>query len=244
VATVASIRRQLRAAASPARRKVNEGYFKTGPGEYAEGDKFIGLSVPFLRTVAREHRDMPLTVTKALLRSPWHEERLLALIVLVRQYQKGDERTRAAIHTLYMRSTRYINNWDLVDVSAEHIVGSHLPRGKRALLVRLAKSKDLWERRVAMLSTFHYIRRKDFADALRIATLLLDDDEDLIHKAVGWMLREIGNRDRAVEEAFLQKHAKRMPRTMLRYAIERFPQPLRRQYLVRGSSAVGGCSAV
>ncbi|HKS05047.1 MAG TPA: DNA alkylation repair protein [Gemmatimonadaceae bacterium] len=233
MASLSSIRKQLRAAASPARRKVNEGYFKTGPGEYAEGDKFIGLSVPFLRGVAREHRDMSLSVATSLLKSAWHEERLLALIVLVRQYQKGDERMRAAIYALYMRSTRFINNWDLVDLSAEHIVGPHLPPGKRAVLVRLAKSKDLWERRIAMLSTFHYIRQKKFDDALRIATILLGDDEDLIHKAVGWMLREIGNRDRAVEERFLVRHAKDMPRTMLRYAIERFPEPLRRKYLSR-----------
>ena len=229
--TVATIRKQLRTAASPARRKVNEGYFKTGPGEYAEGDKFIGLSVPSLRALAREHKALSLRDATTLLKSPWHEERALALMILVRQYQRGDEKTRAAIHSLYLRNTKHINNWDLVDVSAEHIVGPQLPRGKRGLLVRLAKSKDLWERRIAILSTFHYIKAGEFDDALRIATIHLDDDEDLIHKATGWMLREIGKRDRRVEEAFLRKHATRMPRTMLRYAIEKFPEPLRRKYM-------------
>lgn len=223
----------MRAASSPARRKVNEGYFKTGPGEYAEGDKFIGLSVPSLRALAREHKTLSLRDATTLLKSAWHEERALALMILVRQYQRGDAETRAAIHALYLRHTKHINNWDLVDVSAEHIVGPHLPRGKRGLLGRLAKSKDLWERRIAILSTFHYIKAGEFDDALRIATMLLDDDEDLIHKATGWMLREIGNRDRGAEEAFLRKHATRMPRTMLRYAIEKFPEPLRRKYMAR-----------
>lgn len=223
----------MRAAASPERRKVNEHYFKTGPGEYAEGDKFLGLSVPALRELAREHKLLSLRNATALLKSPWHEERALALMILVRQYQRGDEKAKSAIHSLYLRNTKYINNWDLVDVSAERIVGPHLPAGQRGLLVRLAKSKDLWERRIAILSTFHYIKAGEFDDALRIATIHLDDDEDLIHKATGWMLREIGNRDRRAEEAFLRKHAARMPRTMLRYAIEKFPEPLRRKYMAR-----------
>ena len=231
--SVATIRKQLRAAASPARRKVNEGYFKTGAGEYAEGDKFIGLGVPSLRALAREHHALSLRDATTLLKSQWHEERALALLILVRQYQRGDDDTKAAIHSLYLRNTKHINNWDLVDVSAEHIIGPHLPRGKRGLLVRLAKSKDLWERRIAILSTFHYIKAGEFDDALRIATIHLTDDEDLIHKATGWMLREIGDRDRRVEEAFLRMHAARMPRTMLRYAIEKFPEPLRRKYMAR-----------
>ena len=227
----AEIHRRLSHLGSPARAAVSRGYFKTGPGEYAEGDKFIGLSVPALREVAREYRSLAHGDAATLLRSPWHEERALALMVLVWQYQRGDARQKTAIHALYLRNTKYINNWDLVDCSAEHIVGPHLPKGKRALLVRLAKSRDLWERRISILSTFAYIKQREFGDALRIALLLRDDEEDLIHKAVGWMLREIGNRDRSAEEVYLRKHAHRMPRTMLRYAVERFPAPLRKKYM-------------
>jgi 3-methyladenine DNA glycosylase AlkD len=228
---VPAIQRRMMALGTPARAAVSRTFFKTGPGQYAEGDKFLGLTVPSIRVVAREYQAIPLADARKLLKSEWHEERLLALLILVRQYQRGDEVHRDAVHALYLAHTRYINNWDLVDLSAEHIVGPHLTGKQRALLVRLAKSKDLWERRIAMLATFAYIKRKEFEDALRIATILLDDEHDLIHKAVGWMLREIGNRDQAVEEAFLKKHAHRMPRTMLRYAIEKFPEPLRKRYL-------------
>lgn len=206
-------------------------FFKTAPGQYGEGDKFLGIRVPVIRQMASKHRDLPLAEVFALLKSPWHEERQLALFILVRRYAKGDSAERERIYARYLKSTKLINNWDLVDCSAEHIVGPHLPKGDRALLATLAASKSLWERRIAMLSTFHYIKRRDFDDALRIAKILLNDSHDLIHKAVGWMLREIGNRDRTVEEAFLNKHAAKMPRTMLRYAIEKFPERLRRQYL-------------
>jgi 3-methyladenine DNA glycosylase AlkD len=234
--SLAVIRRRLTAAATTQRAAVNATFFKTGPGEYGEGDKFIGVDVPTLRKLAREFEDLPLRNVAAMLSSRWHEERSLALLILVRQYQRGEHKQREAIHQLYLRNTKYINNWDLVDSSAEHIVGPHLAPPDRAILVRLAKSKDLWERRIAMLATFHYIKAGEFKDALRIATLLLDDTHDLIHKAVGWMLREIGNRDRGAEEAFLRKHKSRMPRTMLRYAIERFPEPLRRRYLAAKSA--------
>jgi len=226
-----AIHRRLTAVASPERAKVNATFFRTGPGEYGEGDRFIGINVPTLRKLSREFEDIPLRSVATMLSSRWHEERLLALLILVRQYQKGENKQRDAIHRMYLKNTRFINNWDLVDSSAEHIIGPHLSGANRALLVRLARSKDLWERRIAMLATFHYIKAGEFKDALRIATLLLDDPHDLIHKAVGWMLREIGNRDRRVEEAFLRKHASRMPRTTLRYAVERFPETLRRRYL-------------
>jgi 3-methyladenine DNA glycosylase AlkD len=165
------------------------------------------------------------------LRSPVHEERLLALLIMVGRYGKGDERERNRIYRLYLGSTRWINNWDLVDVTAAHVVGAHLEKRDRSLLTSLARSPSLWERRIAVMSTFHFIRRDDFGDTLRIARLLLGDGEDLIHKAVGWMLREVGKRDRRVEEAFLRKHSADMPRTMLRYAIERFPEKLRLRYL-------------
>ncbi|HWL39920.1 MAG TPA: DNA alkylation repair protein [Gemmatimonadaceae bacterium] len=225
------IHRELVRLGTPARVTVSKRYFKTDLGEYGHGDKFLGLSVPAVRSVARAHRDLPLREVTVLLESEWHEERQLALLILVDQYRRGDQPVRDAIHTLYLRSAKYVNNWDLVDCSAAYLVGPHLPPGKRGLLTRLAKSNDIWERRIAMLSTLSYIKQGEFADTLRIATLLLEDEEDLIHKAVGWMLREVGNRDREVEERFLRQHAHQMPRTMLRYAIEKFPEHTRRHYL-------------
>ena len=205
-------------------------FFKTGPGEYGEGDRFLGISVPAVRKVATACRDLSLPAIADLLRSPWHEERLLALLLLVRQYTDGTPAHRDAIYRLYIRSTAHINNWDLVDCSAS-IVGVHLHKSGRMQLRRLARSSSLWERRIAIVATYAYTRRGEFDETLRIAALLLNDPHDLIHKAVGWMLREVGKRDRAVEEAFLRTHARRMPRTMLRYAIERFPAAQRRRFL-------------
>lgn len=230
-AALASVRRDLRKVARPERAKSNKWFFKTGPGDYGAGDRFLGVTVPQLRTIAREYRNMPLKYVVTLLRSPWHEERLLALLIMVGQYARADASTRQTIHQLYLRNTKAINNWDLVDSSAAQIVGAHLEQSDRRVLQRLARSNSLWERRIAMIATYHYIRQKDFKDALTIAGLLRRDEHDLIHKAVGWMLREIGKRDRRAEERFLEKHAARMPRTMLRYAIEKFPPPLRRRYL-------------
>ena len=230
-AAFGSVRRDLRKLASPQRAASHAWFFKTGPGEYGAGDRFLGVAVPQLRTLAREYRDMPLKYAVRLLQSPWHEERLLALFILVGRYVRADTRTRQAIHRTYLRNTGSINNWDLVDSSAAQIVGAHLEAGDRGVLRRLARSKSVWERRIAMIATYHYIRQKDFKDALAVAALLRRDEHDLIHKAVGWMLREIGKRDRVVEERFLRQHAGRMPRTMLRYAIEKFPPSLRRTYL-------------
>jgi 3-methyladenine DNA glycosylase AlkD len=221
----------MKGLANPARAAAVGRFFKTAPGQYGAGDRFLGISVPVLRTLSARYQDLSLGGLATLLRSPWHEERLLALLILVRQYARAEPARREAIYRLYMSRTAGINNWDLVDCSAEHIVGAHLREGNRARLLRLAKSKVLWERRIAIIATFHYVKRGEFDDTLRVARLLLDDPHDLIHKAVGWMLREVGKRDRAVEEQFLRRHAKRMPRTMLRYAIEHFPQPLRRRYL-------------
>lgn len=206
-------------------------FFKTGPGEYGEGDRFLGVRVPVIRQTAKQHRGTSITQCLRLLRSPFHEERLLALFLLIDAFSRGDEAVKKNVYSLYMANTRFINNWDLVDLSAHHIVGARLRERSRAPLLKLARSKDLWERRIAILATFHYINRNDFDDALRIAEMLRDDDEDLIHKAVGWMLREVGKRDQRVEEAFLKEHYRGMPRTMLRYAIERFPERKRRQYL-------------
>ena len=221
----------MRSLGSLERAEVSQRFFKTGKGEYAEGDLFIGLTVPDLRKLARDYRTLSHKEIIRLLKSKIHEERLLALLILCLQYAKGDEALREAIYNLYLAHTKFINNWDLVDVTAPHIVGAYLSERDRQPLYELAKSSSLWKKRIAIIATFHFIRNHDFDDSLRIAELLLLDDHDLIHKAVGWMLREIGNRNRGYEEAFLQTHYRRMPRTMLRYAIERFDEETRRQYL-------------
>lgn len=210
---------------------VSRRFFKTGPGEYGEGDLFRGIRVPVLRVLVKEYQSMSLQEVERLLGSAFHEDRLLALLILVRLYSRGDETSREEIYRLYLKSTRFVNNWDLVDSSAEHVVGAHLRDRSRAPLRRLVKSEDLWERRVAILATFHYIKRGEFQETLVIARALLSDREDLIHKAVGWMLREVGKRDPRAEEQFLKEHYKRMPRTMLRYAIEKLPAEERRRYL-------------
>lgn len=234
--TAAQIQTRLQQLGSPRATKVLQRFFKTGPGEYGFGDQFLGIRVPVLRRLARELRDLPLSEAVGLLQSPWHEARALALMVLVDAYRRTDEAEREDIYELYLAQLDRINNWDLVDISAPGIVGRHLEDRPRAILFKLAASKNLWHRRVAMLATFHFIRQNDFADALRLAELLRDDEHDLMHKAVGWMLREIGKRDVAALKGFLGRHAARMPRTMLRYAIEKFPERERRQWLQVGQA--------
>lgn len=229
--TAASLRRRLLALRNARRAEGVARFFKTGPGEYGAGDRFLGINLPTLRRLARDHAALPLGEVATALASRWHEERLVALLILVRRYQRGTPREREAIYRLYLRRRARVDNWDLVDLSAEHIVGAHLVGGSRKVLTTLARSTRLWDRRIAILATFHSIKRRDYRPTLQLARLLLRDEHDLIHKAVGWMLREVGNRDRAVEEAFLRDHAHRMPRTMLRYAVERFPERLRRRYL-------------
>lgn len=210
-------------------------FFKTGKGEYGEGDRFLGIRAPALRAFVRDLRGAGLEVAVPLLNSGWHEARAVALLLLVRLYQKGDDNTRRAIYELYLKSTRHINGWDLVDLSAEHIVGAFLadkPALRRRVLNKLAKSDSIWERRIAMLATFHYIKRGEYSETLRIAEILVHDREDLIQKAVGWMLREVGKRiGEEYEETFLKRFQRTMPRTMLRYAIERFAEPKRKRYL-------------
>lgn len=222
---------KLHSLGDPQQARQLQRYFKTGPGEYGEGDVFIGMRVPQVRKLAREHQALPLAETLLLLRSPIHEARLLALLLLVRGYARGDAAIKERIYDEYLRNTSYINNWDLVDVSAEHIVGPHLKNGGREKLHFLAESELLWERRIAVMATFHYIKLGEFAETLTLARRLLQDSHDLIHKAVGWMLREVGKRDQDAEESFLKPHYRTMPRTMLRYAIEKFPEELRRRYL-------------
>lgn len=225
------IQKELRALASPETARIAQSFFKTGKGQYGEGDVFLGIRVPVLRALANNQRDAGLDEIQTLLDSKYHEERLFALLLLMRFYTRADDAGKQAAFDLYLGNTHSINNWDLVDVSAPHIVGCHLEDRPRRILHKLARSALLWERRIAILATFHFIRRDDFADTLRIAETLLRDEHDLMHKAVGWMLREVGKRDLAAEEGFLLRHYHVMPRTMLRYAIERFPQARRRRYL-------------
>ena len=228
---VEEIEKELRGLGDPEVAAFMARFFKTGPGEYGEGDRFLGIRVPVLRKLARKHRALDLSDCRALLVSPYHEARLLALLILVHAYDRGDAQRREAIYRLYLDHTAYINNWDLVDCSAEHIVGRHLEAGDRAILHDLARSSSVWERRIAIMATFRYVKAGSFEETLCIADMLLGDPHDLIHKAVGWMLREVGKRDRAAAEAFLRPRYRRMPRTMLRYAIEKYPEELRQRYL-------------
>ncbi len=225
------IEQELRKYASLEKAKVLQGFFKTGPGEYGEGDLFIGVQVPCLRQVAKKFQDTSLPEVLRLLKSPVHEERATALFILVLQFVKSDKKGQQRIYEAYLKYTRYINNWDLVDLSADKIVGAFLVGKPKGVLFKLARSASLWERRIAILATFHFIKQNDLRETFTIATMLLSDKEDLIHKAVGWMLREAGKRDIAREEKFLKVHYKKMPRTMLRYAIERFSLIKRKAYL-------------
>ncbi len=229
--TAAEIKKELAGLADERVAAVSRRFFKTGPGEYGAGDRFRGIRVPVLRRLARAHRGISLREAGRLLQSAFHEDRLLALLLWIDIFAKGDDAVRARVYDLYLANTRRINNWDLVDASAAPIVGAFLRERPRDPLYRLARSADLWERRIAVIAPWHFIKRGEFAETLKIARVLLTDREDLIHKAVGWMLREVGKRDRDAEEGFLRAHYRRMPRTMLRYAIERFPEHRRRQYL-------------
>lgn len=230
---VEQLRRALRKAGNKEDAVFLQRFFKTGAGEYGEGDRFLGVRVPATRKIVKQFPTATLEDALTLLESEWHEERLLALLIMVRLYQNGDEKSRRDTYNAYLANARYINNWDLVDASAEHVVGPHLigKASAKRVLMKLAKSQDLWERRIAMLSTFHFIKSNEFELALEISDELLHDRADLIQKAVGWMLREIGNRDRAVLENFLETRAPVMPRTMLRYAIEKFPDSKRKRFL-------------
>ena len=206
-------------------------YFKTGKGEYGEGDRFLGIQVPVLRKIAKKYRKISIGEASELVKSQFHEERLFSLLVLVDLFKRANDKDKKKIYTVYLSNTKFINNWDLVDASAGHIVGAYLlTRDKKPIYV-LARSKNIWERRISIMSTSYFIKYNRFVDTLNIAEMLLGDEEDLIHKAVGWMLREIGKRDFELEERFLGKYYKSMPRTMLRYAIEKFPEEKRKSYL-------------
>lgn len=232
MATLSQLRAEIKKEASSTRAKNLSWFFKTGKGEYAEGDIFIGLSVPQSRVLAKKFGDISFAEKVQLLKSNIHEERMIALLMLIKDFEKGTREVKKEIFNLYIHSTQYINNWDLVDLSAKRIIGPMLfPAKNNTLLTKFARSKNLWERRIAALSTFYYIGKNEFEEPLRIAKILLNDGHDLIQKAVGWMIREIGNRSLKTEIEFLLKNYKTMPRTALRYAIEKFPESLRKKYL-------------
>ena len=222
---------ELKKAGSKKNAEILQWFFKTGKGEYGEGDKFLGIKVPQIREIAKRNKDLTFEEIKKALKSKFHEERLCALLILVDRYSKCSETEKDKIVKFYLGNTKYINNWDLVDLTAPKILGKHLLNRDRKILAMLSRSENLWERRISIISTFEFIRAKQFADTLKISKILLKDEHDLIHKAVGWMLREIGKRSLETEEEFLKKHYKKMPRTMLRYAIEKFPEKKRLAYL-------------
>jgi 3-methyladenine DNA glycosylase AlkD len=207
-------------------------FFKTDKGQYGFGDIFLGVRAPKIRLIAKKHIDISIADMKTLIQSKYHEERFLGLIILVNKYAKTkDKKNRNQLYKIYVSSFKYINNWNLVDVTCPHVTGKHLIDKDRTILYKWAKSEDLWAKRIAMVSTFSFIRKNDLEDTFKIAEILLHDEHDLIHKAVGWMLREAGKRDLKREETFLKKYYKTMPRTMLRYAIEKFPETKRQKYL-------------
>ena len=229
---IADLKKELQALSSPQKAKASAWFFKTGKGQYGEGDIFIGVTVPEQRTVAQKYVSLPLSEIEQLLQDKVHEYRLTALFILVGQYKKADESTKKTIYDFYLQHTKYINNWDLVDSSASYIVGEFLLNKERDILYKLAYSSNIWERRISIIATATFIKHNQFEDTFKIAELLLSDSHDLIHKAVGWMLREVGKKDIHQEEQFLDKHSQSMPRTALRYAIEKF-SPTKKTYYMK-----------
>lgn len=230
---LSDLKKELSQKANPSHAQILQKFFKTGPGEYGEGDVFIGIKVPELREIAKKFTDIHLKDLEKLLHSKTHEERMIALFILRIQYEKAVHSNENSLPyvNIYLNNATHINNWDLVDTSAPYILGDYLLNEDREILYTFAESPNLWKKRIAMLSTYAFIRKNDFQDALKIAELLLYDKHDLMHKAIGWMIREIGNRNLATAEKFLKKYYKKMPRTMLRYAIEKFPETKRQNYL-------------
>ena len=227
--TLEKLKKDIQAYASPEKAKILQRFFKTGPGQYGEGDVFLGLKVPEVRSIAKKYSQLSFNDLQELLDSEIHEHRLVALLILIIKYNKTEDKKE--IIDFYLKNTQAVNNWDLVDLSADKLLGAYLFEKDKSLLYKLAKSDDLWEKRIAIISTFYFIKNNDFEDSLKISEILLNDKHDLIHKAVGWMLREVGKKDQEIEEKFLKKYYKTMPRTMLRYAIERFEEKKRKAYL-------------
>lgn len=225
------ITNELKIISDPEKAKHSSRFFKAGPGQYGEGDEFLGITVPEQRKVAKKYRELPATEIQKLLQNKYHEFRLTALMLMVYKIEKGGVAELEEMTNLYLNNLVAVNNWDLVDSSCYHILGRYLKDKEREMLYDFAKSDDLWKKRIAMITCYRFIKNDDFRDAFQIAEILLHNEHDLIHKAVGWMLREIGKRDLESEETFLKKHYQTMPRTMLRYAIENFDEPLRLKYL-------------
>jgi 3-methyladenine DNA glycosylase AlkD len=261
ISKLTQLKQDVKNLSNPVKAKTHQRFFKTGKGDYGEGDIFLGLTTPQSRTIAKKYQNLPLSDLAKLIQSKIHEHRFIALVILIHQFQKTKKslsskkssfakRTGSvarqeiyspqslqslltSIYNFYLNNTAHINNWDLVDISAPKIIGQFLLDNphKKPILKKLAKSKSLWERRIAIISTFTFIRNNKFIDTLEISEILVNDRHDLIHKAVGWMLRELGKKNQPLEEKFLKKHLKNIPRTMLRYAIEKFPESKRQHYL-------------
>lgn len=229
--TAEMVKQELHSIAIPEIAEHSKKFFKTGKGEYGENDRFLGIRVPEQRRIARKYKSLPLNEVEHLIQSEYHEERLTALFILMNKYPKATENEKKRIYEFYLSNLRGVNNWDLIDSSAPKIVGAYLLNKSRDILFDLAKSSDVWERRISIMASFYFIKNDDFEDTFILARLLLKDEHDLIHKAVGWMLREIGNKDRIRLEEFLKPRYREMPRTMLKYATEKFPEPLRKAYL-------------
>lgn len=229
--TAQQVKKELKALGSFQKAKDSSWFFKTGAGQYGAGDIFFGNTVPEQRKISKEYQDLSLSQIQILLNDQYHECRLTALLILVLQFERGNSEIKKKIFNFYLKNYKYINNWDLVDISAPRIVGYYLLNNPRPILFQLAKSDNLWKKRIAIVSTLNFIRNNEFNDTIKIAKILLNDKHDLIHKAVGWMLREVGKRDQKLLEFFLNQHSGQMPRTMLRYAIERFNEKKRKFYL-------------
>ncbi|MBT4277154.1 DNA alkylation repair protein [Candidatus Falkowbacteria bacterium] len=226
---VLELKKELKSLANSRQAKILQGFFKTGKGQYGEGDIFLGIKVPIQRKIAIKYKTLLINDIQKLLNNKIHEERLIALFILIHKYKI--ESNKEKIYKFYLKNTKNINNWDLVDLSAPKIVGDYLLNKKRNILYELVKSKNLWDRRIAILSTFTFIRNNDFKDTIKISKILLKDEHDLIHKAVGWMLREMGKRNEKELKNFLDKHYKKMPRTMLRYSLEKLNEKDRKHYM-------------
>lgn len=229
--TAKEIQQELEMYIDPVKKEYLPKFFKTGKGQYGEGDKFLGIVVPNVRLVAKKHREESFETVKELMRSEYHECRLCGLLILVERFKKNDEKDRKEIYEFYLSQTERINNWDLVDLSASYIVGEYLKDKSREPLYRLAESELLWEQRIAVVSTYAFIKNSDFTDIYALAEKLLIHEHDLMRKAIGWMLREAGKRNKDLLVAFLEKYCLAMPRTMLRYAIEKFPEEERKYYM-------------
>lgn len=225
--------KELKLMANQEKAGILQGFFKCGKGEYGEGDFFLGVTVPEVRKIAKKYADIEFSEVQKLLENKFHEVRQAGLFVLVKKFETGDESEKKKVYQLYLKNLQQVNNWDLVDLTAPKIIGAYLVerRTERKILYKLAQSKNLWEKRIVIVATFAFIRQNDFVDTLAISEMLLKEKHDLIHKAVGWMLREVGKRNQEVEEEFLRRHYQQMPRTMLRYAIEKFAEDRRQLYL-------------